>query len=228
MKETVYYIYKATNKSTGKSYIGFTNNIERRKRRHKYDAFSNFGNTYFQRALRKYGWDSFEWELLFGSKDKKYLLKEAEPLFIKIFNTKESGYNLTEGGDGIVGYKHTIKSIEKIRKANTKSHRTPEFRKAASIRNKISHSTKSFKQKMSQISSNISEETRKLRANAAKRQWSNPNKIPKTRKSYLIRFPNGSEKMISGLRKFCRTFEVPYPGILQNHQSKGYSIVSKY
>lgn len=40
------YIYKYTNKVTGNSYIGKTNNIERRKREHKSNAYNSNSSFY--------------------------------------------------------------------------------------------------------------------------------------------------------------------------------------
>lgn len=56
-------IYKFTNKINHKSYIGLTNDIERRYREHIYMSTSNDG-AYFHRALAKYGIENFEFEVL--------------------------------------------------------------------------------------------------------------------------------------------------------------------
>lgn len=59
-------IYKYTSPS-GKCYIGQTINEDRRKLQHKRAALNENHKEYdkpFYRALRKYGWDSFEYEVL--------------------------------------------------------------------------------------------------------------------------------------------------------------------
>lgn len=56
-------IYKFTNKIDNKSYIGLTNDIERRYREHIYMSKSN-DTTYFHRALAKYGVENFVFEVL--------------------------------------------------------------------------------------------------------------------------------------------------------------------
>ena len=59
-------IYKYTSPS-GKCYIGQTINEDRRKLQHKRAAFNENHKEYdkpFYRALRKYGWDSFEYEVV--------------------------------------------------------------------------------------------------------------------------------------------------------------------
>lgn len=58
-------IYCYTNKINNKKYVGQTNNPERRQREHKSNAFNeksvNYGSV-FHKALRKYGWENFNYE----------------------------------------------------------------------------------------------------------------------------------------------------------------------
>ena len=54
-----YYIYKATNKINGKSYIGQSNNIERRFSEHKTKI-----DIPIEIAIRKYGIDAFNFEII--------------------------------------------------------------------------------------------------------------------------------------------------------------------
>ena len=58
----MHYIYKVTNKINGKIYIGQTNNFEKRKREHLLDKRTN--HQAFKRALNKYGFDGFDWEII--------------------------------------------------------------------------------------------------------------------------------------------------------------------
>ena len=59
MEEEMGVIYKATSKTSLKSYIGQTKNFEQRKKQHLQSP-----PLYpFQRALQKYGHEDFEWHL---------------------------------------------------------------------------------------------------------------------------------------------------------------------
>ena len=52
----MYYIYRYTNKNNGKSYIGQTNNIQKRKNGHRSSAYNQKDHDYnnaFHAALRK-------------------------------------------------------------------------------------------------------------------------------------------------------------------------------
>lgn len=108
-----YLIYKATNKLNDKSYIGFTSRpIEFRKREHFYS--SRYGDGRFSRAIRKYGIDAFEWSILFESNDLEITKNIMEPKFISEYNTLSNGYNMTTGGDGVVGYEFTDEVRNKL------------------------------------------------------------------------------------------------------------------
>ncbi len=110
-----YVIYKATNKINRKSYIGFDSNWPARMRQHKHHANKNTGH-YFHNSLIKHGFENFYWEVLYESDDKKFV-RDAEIFYINFFQTfGPRGYNLTAGGDGLVGLKHKDETKEKISK----------------------------------------------------------------------------------------------------------------
>jgi len=108
---SIYSIYKVTNTINGKVYIGFDSNWPRRKNVHKHNY--NKLNYRFYKAIRKYGWNNFEWSLLFQSKDKDYTLKTMEPYFIIEYNSYKNGYNSTLGGEGIFGFSRKQSKEEK-------------------------------------------------------------------------------------------------------------------
>ena len=99
-------IYSITNLLDNKQYIGITVNLERRWKRHKKEIRSN---NYLHRSLQLHGIDNFKFEHIanaFSWDDAK----ELEKFLIKEHNTlAPEGYNLTIGGDGVLGYKHTEK-----------------------------------------------------------------------------------------------------------------------
>ena len=92
-------IYKITNKVNGKVYIGQSDNIERRWKNHKKDAFwpnSHVYNYPLYRAMRKYGLDNFLFEIL--EKCKKEELNQKEVSYIAQYDSFRNGYNQDEGG----------------------------------------------------------------------------------------------------------------------------------
>lgn len=95
-------IYKITNQLTRKSYIGKTNNYERRIADHKRLAFQldhKESDKALYRAIRKYGLENFTFELIEELSDYS-ISGEREKFFIKLYNSYEDGYNETPGGDG--------------------------------------------------------------------------------------------------------------------------------
>ena len=85
-------IYKITKKDDGKSYIGQSNNIERRFKEHQYKK-----ELAIDQAIQKYGKEAFEYEILEECKLSE--LDKKEKYWIKYYNTyKGFGYNCDEGG----------------------------------------------------------------------------------------------------------------------------------
>ena len=99
-------VYKHTNKINFFSYIGITsrkpevrwgkNGKKYRPSKGKYSCFYN--------AIKKYGWDNFEHEILENNLTYKQAC-EKERYYISFYGTKApNGYNLTDGGEGTCGY----------------------------------------------------------------------------------------------------------------------------
>jgi group I intron endonuclease len=89
------HIYKVTNVVTGKSYIGqTTTSIRRRWQGH----CSKTTNSVLHKAIKKYGKEAFQVEMLDAGVDK-WDLDQLEIHYIKTLNTMSPrGYNLKEGG----------------------------------------------------------------------------------------------------------------------------------
>ena len=123
-------IYKVTNKVNGKIYIGQSKNFRKRKRSHINEVENNKDNMIFHKALKKYGIEQFNWEILWTGEEE--LLDEMEIYFIKenksfIHSTEydgSNGYNMTAGGCGSKGFKHSeeskLKMCNRIQSKETK------------------------------------------------------------------------------------------------------------
>lgn len=110
-------VYCATNKINGKKYVGKTVGLLfDRKMIHYYDT-RNGSKLYFHNAIRKYGEDAFEWEILFESDNDEILLKEEMVEIICLKTKGEFGYNCTDGGEGAKGYRHTEESLLRMSRA---------------------------------------------------------------------------------------------------------------
>ena len=112
----VYTIYKSVNTKTGKVYVGFDSNWPNRIKIHKSSYKKQ--KCKFYRAILKYGWDAFDWSVLYQSYDRDHTLKVMEKFFIEEYDSYRNGYNSTLGGDGCFGLSHTEESRKKISEKN--------------------------------------------------------------------------------------------------------------
>ena len=113
MKEINGIIYMYTNKINNKVYIGQTTRERLRKYEHKN---TNKDNTYFHKAVLKYGYDNFSYQVLYKVKGwNKDLICEVlnfmETYYINLYNStdNEYGYNLTTGGDSNYSVNNYVK-----------------------------------------------------------------------------------------------------------------------
>lgn len=94
-----YEIYQVTNINTNKSYIGYTSKgIEKRIHKHYTNAISGL-DTHFYKSIRKHGMQNFKWKIIDVANNLNEA-KQKEIKYIEFFDTKQNGYNMTEGGDG--------------------------------------------------------------------------------------------------------------------------------
>lgn len=105
-------VYMSTNLTNNKMYIGLTTTtLEQRIASHKTD--SKRKDTYFYRAIRKYGFESFRWDVLDTAKSVEEL-EEKEIMYIEkygTFNNKEVGYNSTSGGYNLYDVTDELKQL---------------------------------------------------------------------------------------------------------------------
>ena len=112
-------IYKITNNINGKCYIGQSLYLKKRIRRHL-TYKSHKDNLALYKAFDKYGVDKFTIEILETidiekCDDIKFELDKLEISYIKKYDSYNSGYNKTIGGDaGITGYKFTEEQRRKV------------------------------------------------------------------------------------------------------------------
>lgn len=130
-------IYKVTNNVNGKIYIGQTvGTLEGRWARH---CCPSSGCTALHRAINKYGNENFTVEQIDNASTPDEL-NEKEVYWINHFNSfAPNGYNLSEGGNGCRGYKHseeTKRLLSEMKKGKAGTPHTDEWKKAMSERQK--------------------------------------------------------------------------------------------
>lgn len=136
-------IYKATNIINGKIYIGKTvKTLRSRIAEHRADI--NRGQIFhFQRALIKYGFENFKWDVI-DITDSLDELNRLECHYIELFNSRNRliGYNIAYGGEGggnrlgIALSDETRKKISKAKSGISWGHHTEESKRQISNKRK--------------------------------------------------------------------------------------------
>lgn len=145
------FIYRIYNKANGKSYIGQTKNLKKRWYSHVWSSKSHDRHSLISRAIHKYGIENFDFLILEEGLETQEEIDLLEVYYIAYFDTNSSrggsGYNLTDGGEGVKGLKMSKGSkrlmskkkkdlylqspqvIEKISKSVKKLWEDEEYRK---------------------------------------------------------------------------------------------------
>ncbi len=231
-------IYKATNIVNGKSYIGkTTKNFEKYKKSHIKYALNERDIKYghekiFYDAIRKYGFENFQWEVIKECKNELMLnLMETFMIMVHHSHISEGGYNMTWGGDGgntydksgennpFYGKIHTKETINII-KEKCKQHipwnkgkiniYSDETKKKMSLSKLGKTHSNEYKQKLKTIYENYPDDVKR--------------KISRE-KSYNIIFPDGHSETIKGLKRFCICFSLNYNKMKKYKQYNNYKII---
>ena len=126
-------IYAFKNKINGKMYVGQTQRtFGIRTKQHL-----NRSDTYFDKALAKYGLNNFSYEIIDRGSTLEEL-NEKERYWIAEYDCLwPNGYNLTVGGDGVKGYRHTDEYKRKMsdaKKGKVTGEKNPFYGKKHTIK----------------------------------------------------------------------------------------------
>lgn len=132
-------VYKHTNKTNGKVYIGITSGIPETRWANgkKYK-----GNKHFTSAINEYGWDGFVHEVLCTGLTKEEAIEEEICLICAYRSAdREFGYNISLGGVGSVSVSEETREKMRIsasgeRNANYGKPKSEEVKKLLSESNK--------------------------------------------------------------------------------------------
>lgn len=125
----IYSIYRIYNKKNNKSYIGFTKDLEIRWKNHL--TGMKFVKRPLYESMRMHGPESFNFEVIYQSKNREHTLIEMEPFFIELYNSYNKGYNCNKGGLNT--------NTDKLRKLNS------ERMKLNNPMKKLRHNNGTFK-----------------------------------------------------------------------------------
>lgn len=163
-------VYCIENTLDGKKYIGITKGeiIGRFKSHKKIAKNPNDKNhCHIHKAMLKYGLKNFiVYEI--DSAETQEELAEKEKYWIKKIDSKNNGYNETDGGEGCSGYRYTEEQKAANRQRNIERTKDPKYREFISQRTK-------------EAMNNLSAESRKkMSESATERNQGNKHALGKT------------------------------------------------
>ena len=184
-RRKIYSLYQYTNPSNGKRYIGLTCDIKHRQWNHKNRSS---GTRAFHNAIKKYGYDHFEFKVL-AIFDDANAAAYHEQAAIRSFNTMvPNGYNLL-GGAATTKYQGTLSTDhrERVRQGLLRYHAThepitisPEQQEKLFLGRQKKGCSLETRAKMSaaRLGKHFSASHRAALSQALKRYWHNPNHVP--------------------------------------------------
>lgn len=188
------YLYKIKNLSSGKIYIGVTTRcMKLRLKEHSVAKTTAIG-----KAIRSYGIDNFTITPLVIGMLNYVLNLEIDAVMVYNAHITRNGYNLTKGGEGHLGYSHTMEARKKIG-VSSKKPKSKEMRKklsesirghpvSAETRRKISEKLKGRKrskdaiEKMLITRDNRTDEEKQKEFEARSKVWKGKKRKYKKRK----------------------------------------------
>jgi group I intron endonuclease len=126
------YIYKITNIKNNKCYIGVTSkkDVNERWAAHKSSIKRGIGCPLLMKAFKKYGENSFKFEVLIICFDEDVFKFENE--YIRKYNSSSpNGYNVVQGGKigmSFLGMKHSEETKKKISEKSKEYNNRPEVK----------------------------------------------------------------------------------------------------
>jgi len=198
-------IYKAENLITKKSYIGKTiRTLNERKLEHINRM--PYRKSYFHNALKKYGLNAFKWQVIEKGRNELEL-NTLEQYYIQYYKTKyPNGYNLTNGGEGVIGYIMTKQHKGNLSKSKM-GKKNPQFGKSPSVktREKMSLALKGRSKNKGKIPWNKGIKMNSPTPEALER------KRRATCKQFIFVSPSGIKiKWKMGLNQFCEKYNISY------------------
>ena len=202
------FIYKFTNKINNKVYIGLdTGTIEeaRRYKDHKHSYKNVTRNSYFYKAIRKYGFENFSYEILENCENINDL-NDKEIYWISYYNStdKDCGYNILPGGRGY--------TFNDIKCDKTRETLIENRKKGSKKANKKRWGKLSPEERKEEIKHLHNENVNKKKSKSLKKYWENVSEEKKLSQQRALRArankykvidPNGNIYIVDHIKSFA-------------------------
>jgi group I intron endonuclease len=221
----IFSIYLIENKINKKKYVGITKQNPPRKRwsQHKSQKGPSQKQKPLHRAIQKDGKENFTFTVICQTKHKEEAIR-LEKYFIQEYKTHinehKTGYNVTLGGDGVWGLKHTEESRKKMSESARKSYlNDPELgkRKVKSLKGRKQTKESNIKRSKALkgnkpwcTGKKLTKKHREKTSKTMKERGIKPtNKaiqksVEKCSLWWELTDPDGNKYTIKNLTKFCR------------------------
>lgn len=165
--------YIITNKTNGKKYIGIAKSAKKRWADHR-SAARRGSRLPLHQAIARYGEEAFSFEVVATAADWKELCSLERALIAQHNSLCHGGhgYNLTLGGEGVLGLVRTAEFAEMVRARNKGYRHTAEARAliSAALSQRICKPETRSKYSTIHKGKIVSEETRRKQSISAKRR----------------------------------------------------------
>lgn len=207
----MYWIYMIINNIDGNKYIGYSRHIDNRMLDH---ARLRGGSSRLTEAIKKYGLENFLVEVLEYGMDDHNGLTKRESFWIQTLHPE---YNLTDGGEGILNYSHTLETRRKISqslKNRPCSHET---------RRKISRSLTG--KKRSPLTPEQKHQISIVQKNRPHSREHNAKISYTLSQCYDIITPTGEIIKVRGITQWAKHHKLSPGNLIQRGYSKGYRYI---
>ena len=133
------------NPERGLKYVGKTNDFERRRAGHKTQAINAVSKNKFHAALRKWGWDSFEWTIVKDGMREGEAMDHEVDTISELGTFGDKGYNMSPGGKDVFSADALLPATRKKRAMSD-----PDYRERMSRAAKKAYEDPEFKKRVSQ------------------------------------------------------------------------------
>lgn len=158
-------VYLRTNLVNGKQYVGQANDFINREYEWKC-LKGSYAGSLINRAREKYGLENWSVEILVECSTQEELNK-WEIFYIDKLNTKTpNGYNLTDGGEGVSGFKHSNETKKKLSVSHLGLNKG--IPRSEDVKRKISETKRGIRTSLGMTGHHHSDESKKKMSKARK------------------------------------------------------------